>query len=156
MTQCIIGQTVCGIAPKRFIVTQIEQFAQADFVGRNVVSRDVKCRQGQFIFPVLRIDSLGFEQLPLVPRQVVPDERGITSQGVILRRSSAWLRHGIKCFARAISIAESNGTTRPGCDITLGVLAQFRHSSPKLNRSAQIRALRRSRDYSHGIRILGT
>src|SRR5437868_13703924 len=116
----------------------------------------MKCRQGQFIFLVLRIDSFGFEQLFFVLGQVVPDERGITSQGVIIRRSFAWRRHGIKSSARAVGITESNSTARPGCDITLSVLAPFRYSSPKLNRPTQTRALGRPRDYSHGIRICRT
>jgi hypothetical protein len=47
---------------KRLVVTQIEQFAHADFVGRKVVSRNVQC---QIISFVLRIASFGFEQLLL-------------------------------------------------------------------------------------------
>jgi len=120
-TQRVIGQTVHGIAMKRFIVTQIEQFAHADFVGRKVVSCDVECRQRQLIFFVLWIESFGFEQLLLVPNQIVPDERNVTSQGVIICRFFAWRRHGIKCFARVFGITESNGTMRPGSEITLSV-----------------------------------
>ena len=89
----------------------------------------------------MRIDLFGFEQLLLVLGQVMPDERGITSQGVIIRRPFARHRHGIKCFARTHGIAKSDGRARPGCDIAFSVLAQFRHSPPKLDCAAQTGAL---------------
>src|SRR5205085_2262018 len=82
---------------------------------------------------VLRIASFGFEQLLLVPNQIVPDKRNITPQGVIICRFLVWRRDGIKSFARAVGIIEPNGTTCPGTQITLSILAQFSYSSPTLD-----------------------
>src|SRR5258708_27084546 len=87
---------------------------------------------------------------------MVPDQGNITPQSVIICRFFSWRRHGIKCFARAVGIAEPNGTMCPSTEITLSVLAQFSYSSPKLDRSAQTCTLGRTRDHTRCVGVFRT